>query len=392
MSEIDSALQELHTAILDSQNFLRAVLSGRRRNMEVAHERIDIRPVEIKKIIMAQMSYSDGRAMTTKNFLPSELPFLELAQSGYANILVETTTQTLTLRFSTKGQPLFTKTKSNGEQILSHDRKKERLLDSSDAFFREVGISDKSGAIKPSMMDKYMQVEEFLRLLIPTLNDAIKAGQVRKPTQDNPLIVVDLGCGHAYLTFATHQYLMANHIPVKVIGIDVRETSRARNNQIAEKLGIKNSIEFFAEEIASASISDADVAIALHACDTATDDAIAWALNQGVPLALFAPCCHHDIQSQIKGAPQPWSLITRHGIMRERLGDLITDSLRIQLMKLHGYRTEAIEFVAGVHTPRNLMIRAVKTGAPASAEDKENYRSMIELWGVKPVLEGKLNR
>jgi hypothetical protein len=78
--------------------------------------------------------------------------------------------------------------------------------------------------------------------------------------------------------------------------------------------------------------------------------------------------------------------------MRERLGDLITDSLRIQLMKLHGYRTEAIEFVAGVHTPRNLMIRAVKTGAPASAEDEENYRSMIELWGVKPVLEGKLNR
>ena len=392
MSEIDSALKDLHEAILDSGNFLRAVLSGRRRNMEVAHERIDIRPVEIKKIIMTQMTYSDGRAMTTKNFPPQELPFLELAQSGYANILVETTSETLALRFSKKDQPLFTRGKSTGEQNLAHDRKKERLLDSGDAFLREVGISDKSGAIKPSMMDKYMQVEEFLRLLIPTLNEAITAGHVRQPTKEVPLTVVDLGCGHAYLTFAAHQYLQAHQIPVKVIGIDVRESSRIRNNQIAEKLGIKSSIEFFAEEIASASVASADIAIALHACDTATDDAIAWAVNKGVPLALFAPCCHHDIQSQMKSTPEPWSMVTRHGIMRERLGDLITDSLRIQLMKLHGYRVEAIEFVGGVHTPRNLMIRAVKSDAHASADDEGHYRSMVELWGVQPVLEGKLNR
>jgi hypothetical protein len=392
MSEIDSALQELHVAILDSQNFIRAVLSGRRRNMEVALERIDIRPVEIKKIIMAQMTYSDGRAMTTKNFLPNELPFLDLAQSGYSNILVETTTETLTLRFSKKGEPLFARGKSDNTQNLSHDRKKERLLDSNDIFLREVGISDKSGAIKPSMMDKYMQVEEFLRLLIPTLNEAISAGHVHKPTTEHPLTVVDLGCGHAYLTFSAHQYLQAHQIPVKVIGIDIRESSRIRNNQIAKKLGIDTSIEFLAEEISSASVAGADIAIALHACDTATDDAIAWAVNRNVPLTLFAPCCHHDIQSQMKVAPEPWAMITRHGIMRERLGDLITDSLRIQLMKLHGYRVEAIEFVGGVHTPRNLMIRGVKTGAQSSAADEAQYLSMIELWGVQPVLAGLLNR
>lgn len=392
MSEIDSALQELHEAILDTPKFLRAVLSGRRRNMEVAHERIDIRPVEIKKSVMAQMTYSDGRAMTTKNFPPQDLPFLELAQSGYANILVETTSETLTLRFSKKGQPLFTRGKSEGQQSLSHDRKKERLLDSGDAFLREVGIADKAGAIKPSMMDKYMQVEEFLRLLVPTLNEAISAGHILRPTAEAPLSIVDLGCGHAYLTFAAHQYLQSQQIPVKVIGIDVREASRIRNNQIAQKLGIESSIEFLAEEIATASVECADVAIALHACDTATDDAIAWAVNRNVPLALFAPCCHHDIQAQIKSTPEPWALITRHGIMRERLGDLITDSLRIQLMKLHGYRVEAIEFIGGVHTPRNLMIRAVKTGAQPTSDDQGQYRSMVELWGVKPVLEGKLNR
>jgi hypothetical protein len=220
----------------------------------------------------------------------------------------------------------------------------------------------------------------------------MSAGHLRTPTKEDPLAIVDLGCGHAYLTFAAHQYLQSHQIPVKVIGIDVRESSRVRNNQIAQKLGIESSIEFFAEEIASASVETADVAIALHACDTATDDAIAWAVNRNVPLTLFAPCCHHDIQAQIKSSPEPWSLITRHGIMRERLGDLITDSLRIQLMKLHGYRVEAIEFIGGVHTPRNLMIRAVRTGAQPTAVDEAQYRSMIELWGVKPVLEGKLNR
>ena len=94
----------------------------------------------------------------------------------------------------------------------------------------------------------------------------------------------------------------------------------------------------------------------------------------------------------MKRAPEPWSLITKHGIMRERLGDLITDSLRMQLMKLKGYRVEAIEFIGGVHTPRNLMIRAVKTGSTPESEDENRYKDMISAWGVTPVLEGKINR
>jgi hypothetical protein len=275
---------------------------------------------------------------------------------------------------------------------LSHDRMKKRLLDSSDPYLREVGIADASGAIKPSKMDKYKQVEEFLRLLVPTLNDAIAAGHIHTPTESNPLEVVDLGCGHAYLTFATHQYLKSAGIPVRVIGIDIRPASRDRNNAIAKTLGIEKSITFLAEEIGETSIERADVAIALHACDTATDDSIAWAVNRNVPLALFAPCCHHDIQAQMKISPEPWSLVTRHGIMRERLGDLITDSLRIQLMKLRGYRVDAIEFIGGEHTPRNLMIRAVKTGAEAEKGEVERYQSMISEWGVTPVLAAKLNR
>jgi hypothetical protein len=181
-------------------------------------------------------------------------------------------------------------------------------------------------------------------------------------------------------------------IPVKVIGIDVRESARVRNNQIAEKLGISKSISFLAEEISQTTLKSADVAIALHACDTATDDAIAWAVNAGAKLALIAPCCHHDIQAQMVDAPEPWQMITRNGIMKERLGDLITDALRMQIMKLLGYRVEAIEFIGGEHTPRNLMIRAVKTGAIADTAEQSRYDAMISLWKVKPALAALLNR
>ena len=369
----------------------RVVLSGRRRNMQPATERIDIRPVIIKEMLNFQVSISDGRAVTTKNYPPSELPINEYIRSGYANILIEGIQESFSLRITKKDEPLISITAGPGVIDLSHDKKKERLLDAADPFLREVGISDASGQIKPSKSDKYRQVEEFLRLLAPTLTSAIEAGQIDKPSALTPLTIVDLGCGHAYLTFAAHQYLRSIGMNVQVIGIDVRTASRDRNSEIAKKLGITSSIEFRAEEIADTTLVQADVAIALHACDTATDDAIAWAVKAEAKLMMIAPCCHHDIQSQLSESPEPWSLITRHGIMRERLADLLTDSLRMQILKLRGYRVEAIEFIGGEHTPRNLMIRAVRTGAAVESIEVTRYEEMITAWKVKPALARLLN-
>ena len=373
------------------EKIARVVLSGRRRNMQISSERLDVRPVMIRETLHFQVSTSDGRAVTTKNYPPTELPINEYIRSGYANILIEGIEESFSLRITKKDEPLISITAGAGVVDLAHDKKKERLLDATDPFLREVGISDASGQIKPSKSDKYRQVEEFLRLLAPTLTNAIEAGQIHKPSSSIPLTIVDLGCGHAYLTFAAHQYLRSIGMNVKVIGIDVRTASRDRNNDIANKLGITDSIEFRAEEIADTTLSQTDVAIALHACDTATDDAIAWAVNSEAKLMMIAPCCHHDIQSQLTEPPEPWSLITRYGIMRERLGDLLTDSLRMQILKLRGYRVEAIEFIGGEHTPRNLMIRAVKTGAPVEAIEVTRYEEMITAWKVKPALARLLN-
>jgi SAM-dependent methyltransferase len=391
-STLSTALTEVSAGLEKSENFVRLVLSGRRRNMQTPTERIDLKPVLIKGEIKYQLTQSDGRAMTTKNYSPKEFIELNLLEAGFANILLEQKNGSISIRITKKGEALVHRTNDSFEADLSHDRAKARLLDPSDPFLIEVGISDASGKVKASKNDKYLQVEEFLRLLVPSLNSAIEAGHIAKPTIASPLSIVDLGCGHAYLTFAAHQYLTKQGIPVKVIGIDVRESARVRNNQIAEKLGISKSISFLAEEISQTTLRSADVAIALHACDTATDDAIAWAVNAGAKLALIAPCCHHDIQAQMVDTPEPWQMITKNGIMKERLGDLITDALRMQIMKLLGYRVEAIEFIGGEHTPRNLMIRAVKTGAIADTAEQSRYDAMISLWKVKPALAALLNR
>ena len=391
-STLAVAIAEVIAGLEKPNEFVRLVLSGRRRNTQTPTERVDVKPVLIKNAIKYQLSQSDGRAMMTKNYDPSEFIALNLLDAGFANVLLEMRNGSTSIRITKKGEALVHKTNDAFEVDLSHDRAKVRLLDPSDPFLIEVGIADKSGKIKMGKNDKYLQVEEFLRLLVPSLESAISAGHIAKPTAISPLSIVDLGCGHAYLTFAAHQYLMAQGIPVKVVGIDVRESARVRNNQIADKLGISKSINFFAEEISQTTLKSADVVIALHACDTATDDAIAWAVSADAKLALIAPCCHHDIQAQMNEIPEPWQIISRNGIMKERLGDLITDALRMQIMKLLGYRVEAIEFIGGEHTPRNLMIRAVKTGAIADDSEKSRYEAMIALWKVKPALATLLNR
>lgn len=378
---LELAFAKATELILDQSSFVRAVLSGRRRNMQTAYERIDIRPVQLKDGLKLQLTLTEEKQDTTKNIEIESERILELLTSGYANILVEFTSGSLSIRITKKGDALIHESKGSFERTIAHDRAKDRLLDSQDPFFIEVGISDHKGNIKPSMQDKYRQVEEFLRIL-----DSVLTGKKEK------ISIVDLGCGHAYLTFAAHQFIKKKGIAAHVVGIDVREDSKNRNNAIAEKLGISETLEFRAEQISETSIKSADIAIALHACDTATDDAIAWAITHEVEHLLIAPCCHHDLQVQIQKIPEPWPMLTRHGIMRERLGDLLTDSFRAQILKLLGYRVDAIEFVGGEHTPRNLMIRATKTGTKPDSIEIARYKEMITQWSVNPALAQRLEK
>ncbi|MDP1711862.1 MAG: SAM-dependent methyltransferase [Candidatus Nanopelagicaceae bacterium] len=389
-SQLREAISEAAALIGKPESLVRAVLSGSRRSMTPPALRIDIRPVQLRGKLFLQVASNDGRQTETKNHEVGKFDIEELLSSGFSNILVEQTSGMMSLRISKKERPLIHRESVQKKQVLDHDRSKSRLLDPSDPFLKEVGISDKNGVIKPTRQDKYRQVEEFLRLLAPTLKNALEAGQVATPTKASPLIIVDLGCGNAYLTFAVHQYLKSIGIEVQVIGIDIRPESRKRNEEIASRLGIDSSIHFQAEEISQAKVERADVVIGLHACDTATDDAIAWAVEHDAKLLFIAPCCHHDLQAQIVEVPNPWQVIMKHGLLKERFADLMTDALRSHILKLVGYRAEVIEFVGGEHTPRNLLIRAVKTGAVPDSNDLARYRELVELWKLKPALATRL--
>ena len=373
--ELTRAFAEIEEHI-KSGDFVRAVLSGRRRNLTPSAERIDIKPVLIKGEEKLQIQSTDGRQVTTKNLGANEINFAEFLGQGFANLLAESTSESYAVRISKKDEALVTIGRVKLERDLTHDRQKQRLLPEDNRIFALLGMHDGYKRIKPSKMDKYRQVEEFLRLLKPTLDNEVGA--------QSEISIVDLGCGHAYLTFAVQEYLNNATQKVKILGVDEREESKRHNDQIAKSLGA--DAQFLVAKIADTPAQPVDIAIALHACDTATDDSIAWAVKNSAKVIMLAPCCHHDLQAQIDLVPEPWSLLTRHGVVSERLIDLMTDSLRAQILKLLGYRVDIVEFIGGEHTPRNIMIRAVKTGVKVDPAEVDRYQAMLADWKIAPHL------
>ena len=372
--ELGIAVAQLDQRI-KSEHFVRAVLSGRRRNMQTEYERIDIKPVLIKEEIKWQIISSDGKKDITKN-VEIDFNFTQLFSSGYANLVVDTQTESYQVRISKKDEALVSVSKVNLSRDLSHDRQKQRMLLESNQVFKALDMSDLLGRIKPSKMDKYKQVDEFLRLISQTLDAEL--------LKQDEISVVDLGCGHAYLTFAVGEFLKDKYKKVSILGVDERDESKEHNEKVALKLKVE--AKFIAAKISDTPNQVVDIAIALHACDTATDDAIYWAIKNNAKVIMAAPCCMHELQTQVKEAPEPWGLLTKNGLVKERLVDLITDSLRAHILKLLGYRVDIVEFIGGEHTARNILIRAVKTNQSSSDIDKDRYQQMLSQWQIKPYL------
>jgi hypothetical protein len=179
-----------------------------------------------------------------------------------------------------------------------------------------------------------------------------------------------------------------------VVGIDVKEQSRRHNTEVARRLGVEDEVTFVQAGIEDARLDEPPhVVLALHACDTATDDALARAVEWEAPLVLAAPCCHKDISRQLREhpAPEPYSLLTRDGILRERFADTLTDALRAALLRTRGYRVEVVEFVGSEHTPRNTLIRALATGSSGERAEEE-YAELTGTWQVRPKLAELLGR
>ncbi|MGW0435415.1 class I SAM-dependent methyltransferase [Micromonospora sp. NPDC003197] len=378
---LDVVLAEVRGLLVDP-GLTRAVAAGRRRGQTPSVVRAELRPVALKGGSRLQIVTSDGHRPYTRNVMPgpeTEAAVDALLAEPFGNWHVETADATVQVRVTKKGDAQVHRAAATRPTTppTGHDREKDYLLDPGDPLFAAIGGS----------AAKRRQVDAFLRALAATLPDDL-TGQL-PGAATRPLRVVDLGCGNAYLTFAAFRYLTDRGIEVDLVGVDVREDQRRRNTELATELGYADRVRFVAGTILDAEVDPApDLVLALHACDTATDEALARAVRWGARWVLAAPCCHHDLAAQLRDRPppEPYQLLTRQGILRERFADVLTDALRAALLRLHGYRVEVVEFVDSQHTPRNLLLRARHTGSPPTGQQRDEYRQLVTQWQVTPRL------
>ena len=387
---LPDALVTVRDAVLDDEHLVRALASGRRRGQDAPRwRRVEVRYVDLKAGRRLQVTAYDDTQAHTSNHEDPRAAVDELLAMPFANWHVDTTTATHQMRVTKKGEALLhSGPPQQATPQRAHDQVKDRLLPEDHPVLQALGISDQQGRIKPSRQAKYRQVEEFVRALSVAIEDATSSGTLRTPTPEAPLRVVDLGCGNAYLTFAAHAWL-SERMPVRLVGVDVKEQSRRHSTEVAEALGVGDEVSFVAAGIRDAALDEQpDVVLALHACDTATDDALARAVGWEAALVLAAPCCHHDISAQLRQVPTPagYGSLTRDGILRERLADTLTDALRAAILRQVGYRVEVVEFVESVHTPRNTLLRAVRTGARPSPAVRGELDDLTRTWDLHPKL------
>ena len=398
-SDLSTALLDVRALLLDTDHLVRAVAAGRRKGQAPPeHDRVEVRPVALRSGPHLQLLGRSGPVVSTLNApvgTEAERAVDDLLAQPHANLHVETATEVLQLRITKKGEAQVHRAPRGGTVTAgpqTHDRAKNRLVDPDDPLFRVLGAGG----------DKRRQVEAFVRQLAPFAPEVLAGAgpQVR---------AVDLGCGNAYLTFAAHRWLAgeasAAGRELRTVGVDVRpdvvETSRAAARDAGlPGLGFEVGSIAGAEPFPPASTGDPaddataavrpDIVMALHACDTATDEALARAVHWEAPLVLAAPCCHRDVQRQVVRGPAAGGPVLRHAILRERFADVLTDSLRALVLQLLGYRVDVVEFIDSAHTPRNAMLRAVRTGAAPRPEHLAEFDELTATWGVRPVLADML--
>ena len=244
--------------------------------------------------------------------------------------------------------------------VRQHDAVKPTTLDASaHAWLQGLHVVNADGTVRPGMADKYRQIDRYLEIFTHLARDCGWFGNQSPITNHQSLTIADMGCGKGYLTFGIWQILRGR---AHVIGIEARPELVRASNELAKRVQA-TGLEFRAGTIESVELPALDALIALHACDTATDDAIRRGIAGGAKLIIVAPCCHQQVRPQL-GQPMPLAESLRHGLLAERMAEWATDALRVLGLEWAGYRTKVIEFVASEHTPKNLMIAAIRERVP----------------------------
>ena len=311
--------------------------------------------VSIKKELMLSLTYRYKTRDEVKNISVSEIGvFVEgLVPTDFKHLLLITDTQELTLMYSKKFKPTLKSVEVAREkyEVLDHDKQKIKHISLNESFLIELGVSTQEGELIPKMADKYRQINKYIEII---------ESHLRRIDCTKRLNVVDMGSGKGYLTFALYRYLQDKNIDCIIKGVELRDELVEKCNRIANKCGL-DGLEFVSKRIEDFKSSEIDVLIALHACDTATDDAIAAGVKNDAQLLVCAPCCHKQVRKAID-FNQTTNPILSHGIFIERSCEMLTDTVRAMVLESKGYKTKVFEFVSQEHTRKNIMLTGIKTG------------------------------
>lgn len=370
---LDDFVAFVFAAVRDQQ-LIQLVLSQPVGGSTAEISKVSIRAVRIRDDERLQFASQHGKQESHEN-LDVEAARARVSQlfgAQFRRAHVFTTDCDLDAQFKNAGVVTCRKqppSKASADRVTSHNRAKEYLIPDGQTceFLHEIGVMTETGLVRAKKHDKFRQINRFLEFV----NDIVDS----LPTQ-GILRVVDFGCGKSYLTFALHHLLTRNHKrEVEITGLDLKADVIEHCNEIARRLKCEGLTFRHGDIREHAESRPIDLCVSLHACDTATDAALVKALSWNSTAILAVPCCQHEVAAQMTGGFA--SSIQRHGIHKERLATMATDSLRALALEAAGYRTQVLEFIDTEHTPKNILIRAVKRDQPP-AETAQQKRTEYE--------------
>lgn len=372
------------TQLLDiciSDKLIDMVISGQKNKSEDKAVKVRIRPVILKNEIEYQVSEFVGRKVLHSNHSAADVKkkIIDYMTEDFKQAQINMTDAAATI-LSSKSKTLTCKYKKAGQlkvqRDLSHNRTKKYIIQEGKpvAFMIDLGVMGQDGKIIRTRYDKFRQINRFLEYIEDILP---------KLDKERELTIIDFGCGKSYLTFAMYYYLHElKSYDIRIIGLDLKTDVIRKCNELAKKYQY-DKLTFLEGNIADYTGAEkVDMVVTLHACDTATDFALAKAIGWNAKVILSVPCCQHELNRQMKN--DVLSPIMNYGLLKERMAALVTDGLRAEYLKREGYDVQVLEFIDMEHTPKNILLRAVKTGR--RADNEESIRACETFLRVTPTL------
>jgi SAM-dependent methyltransferase len=377
-------MKEQFVSLINAQQLINATISQPRMKSNEL-KRIKLKPIELRGEYHIQIEYQYERILKHENVRLADFEErFNAIVDDFRQIQAEFTNQKVHIQISKKNKVLW---KSDQQQStkqvnLSHNRKKQYLLDPDKPypFLIRLGVQTEDGKVRKQKFDKFKQINRFLEFIDDSLKHLPQNRQIK---------ILDFGSGKSYLTFALYHYLKVEKgYDLAVTGLDLKKEVIEECNRIARDLQYEQ-LQFLVGDINDFNDEQQiDMVVTLHACDVATDMALARAVRWGAKVILSVPCCQHELNRQLE-APQ-LDVMINHGIIRERFAALATDSIRAQILELVGYEAQILEFIDMENTPKNLLIRAYYTGKEASSEKRAEYDAFVSFLNATPFLQKEL--